>query len=321
MSPSAADKYADRWLHKVKRRLAKPVRATTTQESIHPIRGPENNRTAAVLRRVDTMHNARYATGNIIKTRLSNIHDNWLHDQVDYVEGLSARDKASVKMVTLRSQEWLTPYMRGEAWSVPTSIRIMRNGFSRGPWEKQIYSKPRPKKPDEYNFPQLQNATQKYAGRPNFQSITNAAARRTVFQKATDALIKDLKRIIAKAPVVRKRIVVYRGIGGYKMPPGTAITANKAFMATSFDADYALRASDQWSANNRDPLKITIPPGARVLLVGVVNTWNGVNGHGEYEIVLPPETRFKVTKRSTKWVATQTGTHKKALVTELTMLV
>jgi hypothetical protein len=79
MSPSAADKYADRWLHKVKRRLAKPVRATTTQESIHPIRGPENNRTAAVLRRVDTMHNARYATGNIIKTRLSNIHDNWLH--------------------------------------------------------------------------------------------------------------------------------------------------------------------------------------------------------------------------------------------------
>ena len=119
-----------------------------------------------------------------------------------------------------------------------------------------------------------------------------------IVERAIQLFIRDLDRIISKAPPLDAPMVVYRGTSFdvFEGIEGRAYDVT-AFVSTAFDLQQALRyAYNRKSRLPRSGLlqRITLSPGTRAIAVAMVNLWHP---HGEYEVVLP-RGRYEITNRS-----------------------
>jgi hypothetical protein len=99
--------------------------------------------------------------------------------------------------------------------------------------------------------------------------------------------IVALSKVFDVLPPITKSIVVKRGVTDsdkFFGPPGTG--AGKVFKDNGF---VSTSTSQGFGGDTR--IKIHLPPGSRVLKVG---DYQGSQGHGETEFLLPTGSRFRI---------------------------
>lgn len=208
----------------------------------------------------------------------------WIDAQINYIRGLNTYDFLTAMAYTIRSHEWITPYMYSGNYA---NIKFSKpRGISIVPL-----------------FPQIR----KLIGRQNVISNTNRIIYEAydrfsnpkmfvppaLMKRAMSLYIKDLHRIIKNAPPLPRTMVVYRGLDIDMFGGGmNTVQTMKSFASASYVPNNTYGPSKY--------MKITLPRGSRVLLLQCLNAWvNKGTGtpRGEYEILLNNGTRYTIQRR------------------------
>ena len=194
----------------------------------------------------------------------------WLDDQSAYIRSLSERDYYTAMAYTVRSHEWIGPWVRGDRgpyFSFPSGHTF--------PLFHQIQEL---SKSDSH----IQNLLKSYGYRQALQRIP-----KETLDKAMDMYVKDLQRIIRKAPPLPRTMYVYRGVATniFRGKLGEVHTL-KEFASAGYIPQYAY-ASDSY-------LRIKLLKGTRVLLLQGLNQWRP---DGEFEVLLNKGSRYVIRKR------------------------
>jgi hypothetical protein len=256
--------------------------------------------------------------GTMVATRASDIDLDWFKRQDTYVKNLSDYDFWTAQAHTNRSHSWIGPFQyRG---SIPSSFPGRHGG---------AHTHIAPLWPQVREL--ILNGTFKRrsgsegwrdAWIEDFKAMTSEKSRYDLFCANTNHLPShmklaalrmyelDLKRIIAKAPKSRKKMVLYRGASFdiFRNTRGYWHTL------TSFcSAAYELRHALGYEGGSMQ--RITVLPGTPVLLVAGMNQWSR---EGEYEIMVNRGTKYLIRGRGVSRVI-WTGHGRRVRVTDVTI--
>lgn len=210
----------------------------------------------------------------------------WLDAQSRYLKSLNNYDLFTAMSYTVRSHQWIGPWLRGNKRSVkftrpsekiftkPLYSQVMKlaNEFKyrNERWAKTLLSLPESKRYKDFD-------------------IVFDYLPRTVFDEAMELYVKDLQRIIRGAPPVPRTMYLYRGLY-------TNIFDGKLGTVHKFDefASGAYYPQKVYAGNSYIRMKIL--KGTRVLLLQGLNNWS-LNDTGEFEVLINKGARYIIRKR------------------------
>ena len=195
----------------------------------------------------------------------------WIDAQTKYIESLNQYDYFTAMAHTVRSHQWIGPWLRGE-----DTYHLVN-----------AYGHTRPL------YPQLEKlastSKEPWAVQFSFGTYAKIPIPRSVLAKALDMYAKDLYRIIRNAPPIPKTMYLFRGVQDdiFKGKIGTRHILD-GFASASY---VPLRAYTVGGGY----MRIKLLKGARVLLMQGLNQWDVP---GEYEILINKKSLYKITKRN-----------------------
>jgi hypothetical protein len=245
---------------------------------------PSINRTA--VKKVTVVKYLNGGTDEGLAVRKDDLPlQSWLNDQSKYINGLSNYEFYTAMAYTVRSHEWIGPWLRGQKsavkFSTPTGFLVPLFPQVSALMIKEIGKPPSSKWAENFMNTPL---SEKYTWyRNNINTIPNK-----LLQDAMEIYVKDLQRIIKRAPPLPKSMIVYRGISTdiFKGKIGAMQTLNE-FASTAYVPQY-LYGRDRY-------MRIKLLKGTRVLLLQGLNKWDA---NGEFEIVLNKGMRYIIRKRN-----------------------
>lgn len=206
--------------------------------------------------------------------------ESWIDSQNKYIESLNEYDLETAMAYTVRSFEWVGEWLRTKNLSqlnftsnnrrfvVPLYPQIMKviSNYKNNPWAKNALTT---------------------INRLNFTRLLKYIPD-DILKRALDLYVKDLHRIIKKAPPLPAPMYVFRGINKdiFKGNLGTVHTLNE-FASASYvpQPSYAYHGY----------IRIKLLKGMRVLLLQGLNIWKT---SGEYEILLNKGSQYIIKKRN-----------------------
>ena len=204
----------------------------------------------------------------------------WFDAQAAYLSSLDSLDLYTAMSYTVRSHQWIGPWLRGKKSAVqftkpyghttPLYSQIMKIASSSSPgvsWAKNLLAARNP-----YD---------------TFRDSMPSKFPKEVITRAIEMYVKDLQRIIRKAPPLPKTIYVYRGLQTniFRGKIGSKNTLNE--FASAGYIPQSVYASDSY-------IRMKLLKGTRVLLLQGLNHWNS---DGEFEIVLNKGSHYVIRKR------------------------
>ena len=233
--------------------------------------------------------------GTAVATRASDIDIDWFKRQDKYVKDLSDYDFWTAQAHTNRSHQWIGPFLYHS--NIP-SYFPGTGGKHIAPLWPQVR-----KMILDGTYTVRGTDRWKDAWIEDFKRMTSEKSRYELFCRNSGQLTSgvkrvalemyrdDLKRIIAKAPRSRKKMVLYRGANFdiFKNQPGHWHTLT-AFCSAAYDLKHAL-------AYGSTIQRITVLPGSPVLLVAGMNQWDK---NGEYEIMVNVGTKYLIRTRDVR---------------------
>ncbi len=207
----------------------------------------------------------------------------WISAQGTYINKLDNYDFYTAIAYTVRSHQWIGPWLRGSKSSVyfsrppgfivplfpQVSALMDKDAYKTSIWARTFILTPLNQKYTWYsanvnNMPMhLQNA-------------------------AIELYVKDLQRIIKNAPPLPQSMIVYRGIDSdiFKGKLGAMHTLNE-FASTAYVPQYLYGKSRY--------MRLKLLKGSRILLLQGLNNWDA---NGEFEILLNKGARYIIRKRN-----------------------
>lgn len=214
----------------------------------------------------------------------------WLDAQSRYLSSLSKEDLFTAMSYTVRSHQWIGPWIRGEKYMIsftkphnftaPLYSQIMKLArtpqYTNEQWAQMLLLTP-----DNQRFATYINMLG-YSG----MYFPNKIPKK-IIDEAMQMYIKDLQRIIKHAPPLPKTIYVYRGLS-------RNILANKIGTKHVFGEFSSAGYVPQRVYAGNNYMRMKLLKGVRVLLLQGLNHWNKT---GEYEILINKDSHYVVTKR------------------------
>ena len=258
----------------------------------------------------------RVISGDIAATRGRNIDPSWFEKQARYMADLSVYDLMTVIGYTVRSHEWLGPYQRDGRLPGAGNLKKMKAHIPAPvPLFPQIRAIARTMGADAKDMFRRSNDVSQYfvnlfLGNDSVQAyeaysmlLPSNSFQPEIVKQAIELFIRDLDRIISKAPPLDASMVVYRGTSHnvFDGIEGRVYDVN-AFSSAAFDLPHALLYAGRRSKSGVVQ-RVTLSPGTRVIVAAMVNLWNE---YGENEIILPRGT-YEIAKRSKERLIANTG--------------
>ena len=222
--------------------------------------------------------------------------DEWFKAQNEYISSLSDYDFWTVQAHTNRSHSWIGPYLYRSGHPLPAYYP----GRSGGAHIHILPLWPQVRKlilngtyrPDGTNWVHLFLNTADEKTRYTIYGNNMSSMPRSIQKMALDMYRDDLKRIIARAPRTKRKMILYRGTQTdlFRGPTGHWHTLS-SFCSTAF----YLKWASSYSAGSLQ--RITVLPGSPVLLVAGVNQWQTA---GEDEIMVNVDTKYLIRQRGVK---------------------
>jgi hypothetical protein len=193
----------------------------------------------------------------------------WMDAQAKYLEGLSYDDLYTVASYTVRSHQWIGPWLRGTG--VPTFSTPVGHILPL--------------------YPQIMKLSQ--TGAVPYMNYNDYKTYIKIMPKQVrDVLltmyVKDLQRIFKKAPPLPRTMYVYRGIitDVFRGKAGAVHTLGE-FASTGY-VPQDVYGHDRY-------MRIKLLKGTRVLLLQGLNKWHD---HGEFEILLNKGSHYIIRARN-----------------------
>lgn len=206
----------------------------------------------------------------------------WMDAQANYIRSLNDYDFYTAMSYTVRSHQWIGPYMRSGKL---TQVKFTKPVGFIMPLVYQILKVADSKRSDfERHILSLNLFIQK----EEYIKKMSTKIPNPVLKEALDLYIKDLKRIVSKAPPLPKTMFVYRGVQDdiFKGKIGTRHKvdgfASAAYVPQSVYAPY-------------NYLRIKLLKGTRVLLLQSLNDWTY---EGEFEVLVNYGSHYIIRKRN-----------------------
>jgi ribosomal protein L24E len=187
----------------------------------------------------------------------------WMDAQAKYLEGLSYEDLYTVASYTVRSHQWIGPWLRGTG--APTFTTPYGHIL---PLYPQI----------------VKLANMNYEDYKTYIKIMPKQVRDVLLTM----YVKDLQRIFKKAPPLPRTMYVYRGIitDVFRGKAGAVHTLGEFASAGYVPQD--VYGHDRY-------MRIKLLKGTRVLLLQGLNKWHD---HGEFEILLNKGSHYIIRARN-----------------------
>lgn len=228
----------------------------------------------------------------------TNFDQEWFNEQSAYVNSLNDYDYMTVSAYTVQSHSWIGPYLLKGTVHRPIIHKhdMITPLFPQFVMTKLINLKRLSATNPYIKIMRDPNSTLKEKYNAYISYLPTMA--NDVLEMCLNTYKNDLKRIIDRAPKVKKTIYVYRGttINIFKGAPGYVHTM-KGFSSTAFNLKHAIGYAGYGGSGAF--IRIALRPGTRALLAAGVNQWNG---NGEYEVILNVGSRFYISKRDVKRV-------------------
>ncbi len=209
----------------------------------------------------------------------------WIDEQAKYLKSLNDYDFYTAMSYTVRSHQWIGPYMRtGNLSSVSFTkphgfvmplvyqlVKISKSNPNKTPFEQYLVSLGDDKHEQEM-----------------YVRLMSLHIPKNVLKEALDLYIKDLQRIVRRAPPLPRTMVVYRGVKDdiFKGKLG-AVHKVDGFASAAYVPQRVYAPSNY--------LRIKLLKGTRVLLLQCLNDWDH---DGEYEVLLNYGSRYIIRKRN-----------------------
>ena len=193
----------------------------------------------------------------------------WMDAQAKYLEGLSYDDLYTVASYTVRSHQWIGPWLRGTG--APTFTTPYGHIL---PLYPQIVKLARTGSIPNMNYDE-------------YKTYIKIMPKR-IRDVAMTMYVKDLQRIFKKAPPLPRTMYVYRGIitDVFRGKAGAVHT-----LGEFASAGYV--PQDVYGQNRY--MRIKLLKGTRVLLLQGLNKWHD---HGEFEILLNKGSHYIIRARN-----------------------
>ena len=216
----------------------------------------------------------------------------WIDAQVKYLESLNEYDLETAMAFTVRSHEWIGPWLRGNMNSVTFSLPypkifivplfpqvkklITTKNYDSHTWVKKI------KKYDSHTWLKKFKSTYSYY-RDHIKSMP-----KIILEDAMKLYVSDLRRIVANAPPLPRHMYVFRGLSKdiFKGTLGAVHTLEQ-FSSSAY--------VPQSVYSDGHYMRIKLLKGTRVLLLQALNHWEN---NGEFEILLNKGMHYIIRKRS-----------------------
>jgi len=262
--------------------------------------------------------------GDIVATRKRNMDPSWLEKQARFLSELNMYDLMTVIGYTVRSHRWLGPYQRDGKLPGTADLELLNTGirYQPSPLFPQFRSVCKGASIEDV-FENASPSGQKEAflGKDSalaykaYVTLLKSGAFKTdVLRRAIDLFIRDLDRIIARAPPLEAPMVVYRGtkFDVFEGVPGRVYHIDM-FSSAAFDLKWALMYAGH---DKRSGLiqRITLARGTRVLAAALVNLWHA---DGEYEVIMPRGTYEIIGKPATEKMIMSGGQTQTKKVTDV----
>jgi hypothetical protein len=236
--------------------------------------------------------------GTAVATRASDIDLDWFKRQDKYVKNLSDYDFWTAQAHTNRSHSWIGPFLYEHR--LPSSFPGRSGGAHThiAPLWPQVR-----KMILDGTYTVRGTDRWRDAWIEDFKRMTSEKSRYDLFctksrdlsdqvkRVALEMYRDDLKRIIARAPKSRKKMVLYRGASFdiFKDRPGHWFTLN-SFCSAAYNFAHSISYGSTIQ-------RITVLPGSPVLLVAGMNQWDK---NGEYEIMVNIGTKYLIRTRDVR---------------------
>ena len=210
----------------------------------------------------------------------------WLDAQGRYLDDLDDYDFYTAMSYTVRSHQWIGPYMRTKKLS---DVRFTKPFGFVMPLVYQFEKIAKLKSSQEHtDFEKHLLTLTSNSQREDYVNRMSEKIPKNVLKEALELYIKDLKRIVSKAPKLPRTMVVYRGVKDdiFKGKIGT-VHKVEGFASAAYVPQRV------YAPNNY--LRIKLLKGSRVLLLQCLNDW----GHeGEFEVLVNYGSRYLIRKRN-----------------------
>jgi len=225
----------------------------------------------------------------------------WLDAQSQYIANLNTYDFYTAMAYTVRSHQWIGPWLRGEkrvTFTTPSGFTLPLF-----PQVKKLVDE-NPKLWENFS-----NAFNQYS----YYSRTINSMPRDLMEKALKLYTSDLQRIIKKAPALPRTMYVYRGISRdiFKGKMGAVHTLGE-FASTAY--------VPQRGYGPARYMRIKLLKGSKVLLLQGLNKWDQ---NGEFEVLLNKGARYIIRKRNLLRPvinSTYINSYLKKYVTDITLI-
>ncbi len=206
----------------------------------------------------------------------------WLDDQAKYIQGLNEYDYLTAMAYTVRSHEWIGPWLRGSKSSYHFSFPDRHTA----PLYPQIMKLAKEKKYSNESWARSLTYDT-YMQRMRLYGM-GIRVPKPVIEQALDMYAKDLYRIVRGAPPVPQTMYVFRGTlrNIFEGRIGYRHVLND-FASAAYIPQRGYAPSNY--------LRIKLVKGVRALLLQGLNQWNNF---GEFEVLINRNSMYKITKRN-----------------------
>ena len=243
-------------------------------------------------KRVETTKSIKYTSynsRNIITNSDKSINQEWMYKQSNYIKNLSDYDFRTLSCYTVRSYGWLTPFMR--FGTLPKRISSYKSAFSGHP---------------AMETPLLAQL-EKLGGR----ALADVTKNDKLHRDALQLYVKDLHRIIQKAPPVPETMYLYRGTTTDVFHGKIGAIQHLGPFASG---SYLLNTALEYGKIIQ---RIKILKGTHVILASAVNRWKA---SGENEVIINNDSRYIIRARDIKRKIMTDKNNIVARVTDITLL-
>lgn len=210
----------------------------------------------------------------------------WLDAQGKYLASLKHYDLFTAMSYTVRSHQWIGPWLRGKG------VRFTKpKGFTL-PLYSQVMKLAEQPKYTNARWAKTLTLTPENMRFKTYEILLEYDIPIAVINEAMEMYVKDLQRIIRGAPPLPKTMYLYRGLY-------TNIFDKKLGTVHTFDefASGAYVPQKVYAGNSYIRMKIL--KGTRVLLLQGLNKWSD-DGTGEYEVLINKGSQYVIRKRYLK---------------------
>jgi hypothetical protein len=254
---------------------------TYSEKDMNLIKGKRSLRLKKSIEVINSLNNS------VMGPRTADLpSQKWIDSQIAYINNLSTYDFYTAMAYTVRSHEWIGKWMYyknistiefsktyGMIAPLYPQVSIVAKEFD-SDFAKEFVRLMRYEPDNLYSW---------YKENINYMP-------EDILYRAINLYVKDLDRIIRRAPPLDKAITVYRGVVSdiFKGKIG-AVHSLQGFTSTSYVPRYEYAG--------RMYLRIKVLKGSRVLLLQALNTWDSF---GEFEILLNTGSKYIIRKRDLK---------------------